>query len=87
MSELNDIGKEQNDDEQMCALSQRVKKLESHMVLLQGFICLIAGLLLINYNVGESAVKNFLSGLILGIGCIMILTGVYITISMLASHK
>lgn len=49
-----------------------------------GLILIIAGIFMLNYNVGESAIKDFLSGLILGIGCTVTLVGVYITIRTLA---
>lgn len=77
--EAEDSGACGYDDSQMLDLIKRVQTLERQRVSLYGLILIIMGmaLLLLHYNVGGSDVKDFISGILLGIGVFEMLAGVY----------
>lgn len=71
------------DDTQILELIKRTQSLEQQRTSLYGFLLIIMGLalLLLHYLVGGSDLKDFLSGLLLGISIAEILIGIYITMS------
>lgn len=68
------------DDLQVLDFIKRTQVLENQRASLYGFILTIMGLvlLLLHYNIGGSGVKDFISGLFLGISIVEMLIGVYI---------
>ena len=77
------------DDLQVLDLIKRTQDLENQRVSLYGFILIIMGLvlLLLHYNIGGSGVKDFISGLFLGISIVEMLIGVYVVARGLAKHR
>lgn len=77
------------DDLQVLDLIKRTQVLENQRASLYGFILIIMGLalLLLHYNIGGSGVKDFISGLLLGISIVEMLIGVYVVARGLAKHR
>ena len=77
------------DDLQVLDLIKRTQALEDQRTSLYGFILIIMGLalLLLHYNIGGSDIKDFLSGLLLGISIVEMLIGVYVVARGLARHR
>ena len=77
------------DDLQVLDLIKRTQVLENQRASLYGFILIIMGLvlLLLHYNIGGSGVKDFISGLFLGISIVEMLIGVYVVARGLAKHR
>lgn len=77
------------DDVQVLDLIKRIQALEQHRMSLSGFILIFMGLglQLLHYNVGGSDVKDFISGLLLGIAVSEILIGVYVIMRGLVKQK
>lgn len=69
------------DDEQILDLIKRTQILEQQRTSMYGLILIIMGfaLLLLHYNISGSFIKDFISGLLLGISVAEMLVGVYIT--------
>lgn len=68
------------DDTHILDLIQRTQALEHQRTTLNGLLLMIMGmaLLLLHYNVGGSNVKDFFSGLLLGLSIIEMLCGIYV---------
>lgn len=83
-----DSGNRAFDDSQMLDLIKRIQTLEHQRTSLYGLILIIMGmaLMLLHYNVGGSDVKDFVSGLLLGLAVVEMLVGVYVTVRGLAKH-
>lgn len=77
------------DDTQIFELIKRTQTLEQQKISMIGLIIIIMGfaLLLLHYNVGGSALKDAMSGLLLGISIAEMLVGVYITMSSVMKQK
>ena len=77
------------DDLQVLDLIKRIQALEDQRTSMYGFILIIMGfaLLLLHYNIGGSDIKDFISGLLLGISIAEMLIGVYVTVRGLAGHR
>lgn len=67
------------DDSQMLDLIKRIQALEHQRITLYGFILVIMGmvLLLLHYFVGGSNLRDFISGLLLGLSIGEMLVGTY----------
>ena len=68
------------DDEQIVDLLKRTQELEKQKNLLYGVILIVMGIALqsLSHTLGGSNVKDFFSGLLLGISIIEMLVGVYV---------
>lgn len=68
------------DDEQIMDLLRRTQELEKQKNLLYGILLIVMGIAIqsLSYTVGGSAVKDFLSGLLLGVSIAEMLVGVYV---------
>ena len=68
------------DDAQIMALLKRTQELEKQKNLLYGIILIVMGIALqaLSHTFGGSSVKDFLSGLLLGISIAEMLAGVYV---------
>ena len=77
------------DDLQVLDLIKRTQALENQRTSLYGFILIIMGLalLLLHYNIGGSSVRDFISGLFLGISIVEMLIGVYVVARGLSKHR
>lgn len=77
------------DNEQVLDLLKRTQALEAQRTSLYGFILIIMGmaLLLLHYNVGGSAVRDFISGVLLGLSIGEMLVGVFVVAKGMAGHK
>ena len=77
------------DDLQVLDLIKRTQVLENQRASLYGIILIIMGLvlLLLHYNISGSGVKDFISGLFLGISIVEMLIGVYVVARGLAKHR
>ena len=77
------------DDSQMLDLIKRVQTLERQRAALNGWLLIIMGLLLqsIHYNIGGSNVRDFISGLLLGISIFEMLLGVYVLMKGISGKK
>lgn len=77
------------DEEQILDLIKRTQILEQQRTSLYGLILIIMGLglLLLHYNINGSNIKDFISGLLLGISVCEMLIGVYITAKGLSKQK
>lgn len=77
------------DDLQVLDLIKRTQALENQRTSLYGLILIIMGLalLLLHYNIGGSGVRDFISGLFLGISIVEMLIGVYVVARGLAKHR
>ena len=77
------------DDLQVLDLIKRTQALEDQRTSLYGLILIIMGLtlLILHYNIGGSNIKDFISGLLLGISIAEMLVGVYVVARGLAGHR
>lgn len=77
------------DDLQILDLIKRTQALEDQRTSLYGFILIIMGLalLILHYNIGGSDIKDFISGLLLGISIAEMLIGVYVVARGLTRHR
>ncbi len=77
------------DSTQILELVKRIQALEHQRTMLYGMILIVTGimLLVLYCNIYGSNVKNFVSGLLLGISIAEMLVGVYFTIRGLSSRK
>ena len=68
-------------DTQILSLLKRIQALENQRTSLHGFLLMLMGLalLLLHFNVGGSNVKDFFSGVLLGLSIAEMLLGIYIT--------
>lgn len=76
------------DDQQILDLLQRTQNLENQRTSLYGIILIIMGIALfaLHYLVGGSNVKDFCSGLLLGMSVAQMLVGVYVVARGLAKR-
>lgn len=77
------------DEIQVLDLIKRTQTLEDQRTILYGLLLIIIGLalLLLHYNIGGSNVKDFISGLLLGISIAEMLVGVYVVAGRLVKHR
>ena len=77
------------DDLQVLDLIKRTQALEDQRTSLYGLILIIMwlALLILHYNIGGSDIKDFISGLLLGISIAEMLIGVYVAARGLAGHR
>lgn len=77
------------DDLQVLDLIKRTQALEDQRTSLYGLILIIMGLalLILHYNIGGSDIRDFISGLLLGISIAEMLIGVYVVARGLAGHR
>ncbi|MDE5892068.1 MAG: XRE family transcriptional regulator, partial [Acetatifactor sp.] len=68
------------DDEQIMDLLRRTQELEKQKNLLYGILLIVMGIALqaLSYTFGGSNVKDFFSGILLGISIAEMLVGVYV---------
>ena len=68
------------DDEQIVDLLKRTQELEKQKNLLYGIILIVMGIALqsLSHTLGGSNIKDFFSGLLLGISIVEMLVGVYV---------
>lgn len=68
------------DKEQIMDLLKRTQELEKQKNLLYGILLIVMGIALqaLSYNFGGSAIKDFFSGLLLGISIVEMLVGIYV---------
>lgn len=69
------------DDEQILDLLRRTQELEKQKVMLTGVIFIVMGIALqaLSHTFGGSDVKDFFSGLLLGLSVAEMLLGIYVT--------
>lgn len=69
------------DDEQILDLLRRTQELEKQKVMLTGVILIVMGIALqaLSHTFGGSDVKDFFSGLLLGLSVAEMLLGIYVT--------
>ena len=69
------------DDEQILDLLRRTQELEKQKVMLTGVILIVMGIALqaLSHTFGGSDVKDFFSGLLLGLSVAEMLIGIYVT--------
>ncbi len=81
--------RDSSDDSQLLDLIKRIQILEQQRVSLYGLILLIMGmaLLILQYHIGGSTVKDFISGFLLGISVVEMLVGVYVTVRGISSRN
>lgn len=77
------------DDSQILDLIKRTQALESQRTTLSGVILIVLGIAIcaLSFSFGGSDVKDFVSGVMLGISCVAMLAGVYIVGSSLARRS
>ena len=77
------------DDSQILDLIKRTQALESQRTTLGGVILIVLGIAIcaLSFSFGGSDVKDFVSGVMLGISCAAMLAGVYIVGSSLARRS
>ena len=77
------------DDGQILDLIKRTQALESQRTTLSGVILIVLGIAIcaLSFSFGGSEVKDFVSGVMLGISCVAMLAGVYIVGSSLARRS
>lgn len=77
------------DDSQILDLIKRTQALESQRTMLGGVILIVLGIAIcaLSFSFGGSDVKDFVSGVMLGISCGAMLAGVYIVGSSLAKRS
>ena len=77
------------DDSQILDLIKRTQALESQRTTLGGVILIVLGIAIcaLSFSFGGSHVKDFVSGVMLGISCVAMLAGVYIVGSSLARRS
>lgn len=69
------------DDEQILDLLRRTQELEKQKVMLTGVILIVMGIALqaLSHTFGGSDIKDFFSGLLLGLSVAEMLLGIYVT--------
>lgn len=69
------------DDEQILDLLRRTQELEKQKIMLTGVILIVMGIAFqaLSHTLGGSNVKDFFSGLLLGLSIVEMLLGVYVT--------
>ena len=77
------------DEGQILDLIKRTQALESQRTTLGGVILIVLGIAIcaLSFSFGGSDVKDFVSGVMLGISCVAMLAGVYIVGSSLARRS
>lgn len=77
------------DDAQILELIRRTQNLESQRTSLYGLILIIIGLafLIIHFNIGGSNVKDFVSGVLLGLSIFEMLVGLCVCVSGIERQK
>lgn len=70
------------DEEQILDLLRRTQALENQRTSLYGIVLLLMGvaMLVLHYNVGGSDLRDFISGVLLGISVGVMLVGIYVMI-------
>ena len=76
------------DDEQILDLIKRTQALESQRETLVGIILIVMGMALgaMSFTLGGSDVKDFFSGLMLGLSCGSMLVGIFVAVSSIAKR-
>lgn len=76
------------DDEQVLDLIKRTQALESQRETLVGIILIVMGMALgaMSFTLGGSDVKDFFSGLMMGLSCATMLVGVFVTVRSIAKR-
>jgi transcriptional regulator with XRE-family HTH domain len=69
------------DDAQIMDLLRRTQELEKQKCILSGILLIVMGMALqaLSYTIGGSSVKDFFSGLLLGMSIVEMLVGTYVT--------
>lgn len=77
------------DDTQILDLIKRTQNLENQKNMMWGIIVFIIGIVMVMFskNIGGSSVKDFISGLMLGVGSAEMLVGIFVTASSLPKIK
>ena len=75
------------DDEQILDLLRRTQELEKQKVTLTGIILIVMGIAFqaLSHTLGDSDVKDFFSGLLLGLSVVEMLVGVFVIVKGLKS--
>ena len=70
------------DDEQILDLLRRTQELEKQKVMMTGVILIVMGIALqaLSHTLGGSDVKDFFSGLLLGLSVAEMLAGIYVVV-------
>lgn len=76
------------DDEQILDLIKRTQALESQRETLVGIILIVMGMALgaMSFTLGGSDVKDFLSGLMMGLSCGSMLVGIFVAVRSIAKR-
>ena len=76
------------DDEQMLDLLKRTQALESQRETLVGILLIVMGMALgaMSFTLGGSDVKDFFSGLMMGLSCATMLVGVFVAVRSIAKR-
>ena len=76
------------DDEQILDLIKRTQALESQRETLVGIILIVMGMALgaMSFTLGGSDVKDFFSGLMMGLSCTTMLVGVFVAVRSIAKR-
>ncbi len=76
------------DDEQILDLIKRTQALESQRETLVGIILIVMGMALgaMSFTLGGSDVKDFFSGLMMGLSCATMLVGVFVAVRSIAKR-
>ena len=76
------------DDEQILDLIKRTQALESQRTTLVGILLIVMGMALgaMSFTLGGSDVKDFFSGLMMGISCATMLVGVFVAVRSIAKR-
>lgn len=76
------------DDEQILDLIKRTQALESQRETLVGIILIVMGMALgaMSFTLGGSDVKDFFSGLLMGLSCATMLVGVFVAVKSIAKR-
>ena len=76
------------DDEQILDLIKRTQTLESQRETLVGIILIVMGMALgaMSFTLGGSDVKDFLSGLMMGLSCGSMLVGIFVAVRSIAKR-
>ena len=76
------------DDEQILDLTKRTQALESQRETLVGIILIVMGMALgaMSFTLGGSDVKDFFSGLMMGLSCGSMLVGIFVAVRSIAKR-
>ena len=76
------------DDEQILDLIKRTQALESQRETLVGILLIVMGMALgaMSFTLGGSDVKDFFSGLMMGLSCATMLVGVFVAVKSIAKR-